>query len=148
DGFPRTEAQARALDAYLARLEISLDAVLDYEMPIEQVISRLSGRRTCPVCKAVYHIESRPPKISGICDVCGSTLIQREDDRPESIRVRMRVYEKSTVPLAEFYRRKGLLVPISAEGTPEAIFDRTMVALKKRQDGPPKRQGRPQPRRD
>lgn len=132
DGFPRTITQAQALDECLAQNEIGLDAVIDYELPIEKIILRLSGRRTCPNCKAVYHVETRPPKVQGICDVCGAVLQQREDDRPEAVRVRMDAYKESTVPLVEFYRRKGLLVPISAEGTPEEIFERTMAALAKR----------------
>lgn len=134
DGFPRTVAQAEALDQCLAQIEIQLDAVLDYELPMAELIARLSGRRVCPKCKAVYHVEARPPKVSGICDVCGSALIQREDDRPETVRVRMDVYKKSTEPLAKFYRSRGLLVSISAEGTPEEVFERTMLALQKRQN--------------
>ena len=136
DGFPRTIAQAQALEEFLAGNEIKLEAVLNYELAIEKIISRLSGRRTCPNCKAVYHVEARPPRVQGICDICGAALYQREDDRPEAVRVRMDAYEKSTVPLAEFYRRKGLLMPISAEGTPEEIFERTIAALERRQNAP------------
>lgn len=132
DGFPRTIAQAQALEKCLLDNEIVLDAVIDYELAIDKIVSRLSGRRTCPGCGAVFHVQTRPPKVSGTCDVCGATLYQREDDRPESVRVRMDVYQKSTTPLAEFYRRKGLLVVISAEGTPEEIFARTMTALANR----------------
>lgn len=135
DGFPRTAPQAEAFDKCLVENDIQLEAVLSYELPIDQIVSRLSGRRTCPACKAVYHVDTRPPKMSGICDSCGCALIQREDDLPESIRVRMDAYHKSTLPLARFYRRKGLLVTVSAEGTPEEIFDRTIVALQKRQNG-------------
>lgn len=135
DGFPRTIAQAEALDACLAQNEIELEAVLDYELPMEKIVSRLSGRRTCPNCKAVYHLETRPPRVEGICDICGSALYQREDDRPEAVRVRMAAYESNTVPLVEFYRRKKLLVAISAEGTPEEICERTMAALEKRWNG-------------
>lgn len=133
DGFPRTVAQAEALQECLIENQIQLEAVLSYDLPLEQVVSRLSGRRTCPACKAVYHVETRPPKMKGICDACGSALYQREDDRPESVRVRMDVYEKSTSPLTDFYRRNDLLVSISAAGTPEEIFDRSIFALKKRQ---------------
>jgi adenylate kinase len=132
DGFPRTVAQAEALKKCLTQNEVQLGAVLNYELPLEKLVSRLSGRRACPTCKAVYHIDTRPSKMSGICDACGTSLIQREDDRPESVRVRMEVYEKSTAPLAEFYRRNHLLVSISAEGTPEEVFDRAMTALKRR----------------
>jgi adenylate kinase len=132
DGFPRTVAQAEALDKLLAGEKLKLDAVVSYELPLEQVVSRLSGRRTCPNCKAVFHVEARPPKTPGVCDHCGAKLYQREDDRPESIRVRMEAYERQTAPLADFYRRRKLLLPISAEGSPEEIFNRTLDALKAR----------------
>jgi adenylate kinase len=130
DGFPRTVAQAEALDTLLNQEKLKLDAVLSYELPLEQVVARLSGRRTCPNCKAVFHVDARPSKTEGVCDHCGAQLYQREDDRPESIRVRMEAYERSTAPLAEFYRRRKLLVPVSAEGSPEEIFERTAVALR------------------
>ena len=129
DGFPRTVAQAKALDQLLKQQQLKLDAVLSYELPLEQIVARLSGRRTCPNCKAVFHVEARPPKLPGICDHCGAQLYQREDDRPESIRVRMQAYETSTAPLADFYRRRKLLIPISAEGSPEDIFERSLRAL-------------------
>ena len=132
DGFPRTVAQAEALEKLLKSQKLKLDAVLSYELPLEQIVSRLSGRRTCPGCKAVFHIEARPPKVDGICDHCGGKLYQREDDRPESIRVRMEAYEKSTTPLAKFYRRRKLLVPVLAEGSPEEIFERSLEALEAR----------------
>ena len=130
DGFPRTVAQAEALDQLLAREGV--DAVLSYELPIERIVARLSGRRTCAKCKAVFHVESRPSKVAGVCDHCGGELLQREDDRPEAVRVRMEAYEKSTAPLAEYYREKGLLVSISAEGAPEAISQRSLGALDER----------------
>jgi adenylate kinase len=132
DGFPRTVAQATALEQLLAGQELSLDAVVSYELPLEKVVARLAGRRTCSVCKAVYHVETRPPKVPGVCDHCGGALIQREDDRPESIRVRMEAYERSTAPLAQFYRDRNLLVSVDAEGTPEQIFERTLQALRPR----------------
>lgn len=133
DGFPRTVAQAEALDELLTEHGIQLDAVVSYDLPLEKVVARLSGRRTCPACKAVFHTEARPPKVAGVCDHCGGILHQREDDRPESIRVRMEAYEKSTAPLADFYRKKGLLIPVLAEGAPEEIFARTIKALKAKQ---------------
>ena len=129
DGFPRTVAQAEALKELLQSEHLRLDAVLSYELPLEKVVARLSGRRTCPGCKAVFHIEARPPKVQGVCDHCGGALYQREDDRPESIRVRMHAYERSTAPLADFYRHEGLLVPVSAEGSPEEIFERSLRVL-------------------
>jgi adenylate kinase len=130
DGFPRTVAQAEALEKLLAEEQLKLDAVLSYDLPLDRIVSRLSGRRTCSACKAVYHLETRPPKQAGVCDQCGGQLFQREDDRPEAIRVRMEAYEKSTAPLADFYRRRNLLVSISAEGSPEEIFNRTVQALR------------------
>jgi len=130
DGFPRTVAQAEALEKLMASEKLKLDAVLSYDLPLDKVVSRLSGRRTCPGCKAVFHVEARPPKVAGVCDHCGGKLYQREDDRPESIRVRMEAYEKSTAPLADFYRQRNLLLSIVAEGSPEDIFKRTLDALK------------------
>jgi adenylate kinase len=130
DGFPRTVAQAEELEKLLAQEKIKLDGVLSYELPLEKVVARLSGRRTCAGCKAVFHVEARPSKVEGVCDQCGGKLYQREDDRPEAIRVRMEAYEKSTAPLADYYRKQGLLVSIVAEGTPEEIFEQTLKALK------------------
>jgi adenylate kinase len=130
DGFPRTVKQAESLSKIMDREGIRLDAVLNYDMPIEKIVSRLSGRRTCTKCKAVFHIEGRPPKVEGVCDHCGGALQQREDDRPEAVRVRMEVYEQSTKPLIDFYSQLGLLVTIQAEGSPEEIYKRTMATLK------------------
>jgi adenylate kinase len=129
DGFPRTVQQAESLASMLKDFSMKLDAVLSYELPIEQIVSRLSGRRTCSGCKAVYHVTTKPPKVADVCDHCGGKLILREDDRPESIRVRMAAYEKSTAPLADYYRQRGLLVSIPAEGSPEDIYKRTVAAL-------------------
>jgi adenylate kinase len=129
DGFPRTVAQAEAFTKILQQEDITLDAVLNYELPIEKVVARLSGRRTCPACKAVFHVTNRPPRVEGVCDHCGGKLQQREDDRPEAVRVRMEVYEKSTKPLTDYYEKRGLLVTIEADGTPEEIYQRTINAL-------------------
>ena len=125
DGFPRTVAQAKALETLLEQENVPLTAVLNYELPIDQIVTRLSGRRTCSKCKAVFHVMTMPPRVKGICDHCGGDLIQREDDRPESVRVRMEAYEKSTRPLIDFYQKRGLLVSIQAEGSPEEIYQRT-----------------------
>ena len=114
DGFPRTVAQAEALEKLLQREKVALTAVLNYELPMEEIVARISGRRTCSSCKAVYHVAHLPPRVEGVCDNCGGKLFQREDDRPESVRVRMEAYEKSTRPLIEFYQKRGLLVPIIA----------------------------------
>ena len=129
DGFPRTVPQAEALEQLLRELHVQVDAVLSYELPVDQIVSRLSGRRTCSGCKSVFHVESRPPQNEGVCDHCGRELLLREDDRPEAVRVRMNAYEQSTSPLKEFYRSKGLLLCIPAEGSPEGIHDRTLHLL-------------------
>lgn len=129
DGFPRTVAQAEALSQLLEEQGGDLDAVLSYELPLEKIVSRLGGRRTCENCKAVFHVDSIPPKTAGVCDHCGGKLLQREDDRPESIRVRMAAYEQSTRPLADFYAKRGLLRTISAEGSPQEIFERTLPVI-------------------
>jgi adenylate kinase len=129
DGFPRTVVQAEALTALLKQEKVTLTAVLNYEMPIEKIVIRLSGRRTCAGCKAVFHITGRQPRVEGTCDHCGGKLIQREDDRPEAIRVRMEAYEKSTKPLIEYFSKRKLLVTVPAEGTPEEIYQRTLSRL-------------------
>lgn len=129
DGFPRTVAQAEALKKILAEEKVELMAVLNYELPIERIVARLSGRRTCSRCKAVYHTVTLPPKVADVCDHCGGSLFQREDDRPESVEVRMKAYETSTRPLMDFYQQRGLLVTISAEGTPEEIYQRTRLLV-------------------
>jgi adenylate kinase len=129
DGFPRTVEQAGALSSMLQDLSLQLCAVVSYDLPIEQIVARLSGRRTCGQCKAVYHVTTKPPKVADVCDNCDGQLVIREDDRPESIRVRMQAYEKSTAPLAAYYRQRGLLLSISADGSPEDIYQRTVVAL-------------------
>jgi adenylate kinase len=133
DGFPRTVAQAEALQLVLQEQSLALDAVLSYELPVDEVVARLGGRRTCGTCRAVYHVTGRPPRKAGVCDQCGGSLVQREDDRPESVRVRLEAYEKNTAPLTDFYRRVGLLVPVLAQGSAAAILDRAMAALRSRE---------------
>lgn len=129
DGFPRTLAQARALDELLRVGGLGLDAVLSYELPLEAIVARLGGRRTCFACRAIYHVETRPPRRSGVCDRCGGALGQRDDDRPEAVRTRMQTYERETAPLATYYQEQGLLCPVPAHGTPEEIFERSLVRL-------------------
>ena len=130
DGFPRTVVQAEGLERVLTEFKMHLDAVLHYELPLEQIVSRLSGRRTCPKCKRPFHIHAQPPKQAGICDDCNVELFQRDDDRPEAIRVRMDEYKTSTAPLVDYYQRNGRLIGIHAEGTPNQLFERTLEALK------------------
>jgi adenylate kinase len=127
DGFPRTIAQAEVLNEILIEQGVKLSVVFNYELPIETIIARISGRRTCANCKAVYHLASRPSTIPGVCDHCGGKLIQREDDHPEAVRVRMQSYQDSTRPLIDYYKKQKLLVTIRAEGTPEEIYQRTRL---------------------
>ncbi len=108
DGFPRTVAQAEALDKMLKELSLKLDAVLDFEVSKDVVLNRLSGRRICPKCNANYHVRSIPPKRDGICDVCGTSLIQRKDDNSKTVLERLEVYKRQTAPLIDYYDRKGL----------------------------------------
>ena len=129
DGYPRTVAQAESLERLLQREKVPLTAVLDFELPIDEIVARLGGRRTCSGCKAVFHVTDLPPRVEGVCDHCGAKLIQREDDRPEAIRVRMATYEKSTKPLMEFYQKRGLLVTVMAGKVPDETFQRTMKML-------------------
>jgi len=136
DGFPRTLGQARSLQKLMDTEGLSLTAVINYDLPASEIVARLGGRRTCEKCKAVYHVTERPPKVAGRCDRCDGKLFQREDDRPESVKVRLEAYERSTAPLIEFYQMAGLLMQVAAQGTPEEIFQRTVVELE------PKRVGR------
>jgi adenylate kinase len=129
DGFPRTVVQAEALDNLLKWERRALTAVVNYDLATDIIVARLSGRRTCPGCKAVYHETAHPPKTAGLCDQCGGKLYQREDDRAESVRVRMTAYQRSTKPLIDFYQQRGLLVTVAATGAPEEICERTLAAL-------------------
>lgn len=129
DGFPRTVSQAESLRHQMERESISLTAVVNYELPLDEIVKRLSGRRTCAKCRAVFHMVNQLPKVGGVCDHCGGKLFQREDDRPESIAVRLEAYTKSTAPLIEFYQKLGLLMSIPADGSPIEIFERTKASL-------------------
>ena len=113
----------------LATHEVPLRAVMNYSLPTDQIVDRLGGRRTCEKCKAVYHINDRPPKIEDRCDQCDSKLFQREDDRPEAIKVRLEAYTQSTAPLIEYYRKLDLLVQVDGSGSAEDIFARTFLNL-------------------
>jgi adenylate kinase len=135
DGFPRTLAQAESLKQLMEDEELSLTAVVNYELPLNEIVERLGGRRTCEKCKAVFHITRQPSKTGDLCDRCGGRLFQREDDRPESITVRMDAYEKSTAPLVQFYQRLNLLMPVAADGSPEEIYARTLTSLQARRNG-------------
>jgi methionyl aminopeptidase len=131
DGFPRTLMQAEGLDRLLVRLGQPLDAVFDLMVPEEELIRRLSGRRVCPQCDAIYQVETMPPQREGVCDRCGGALVQREDDQPEAVRRRLEVYREQTAPLIEYYQRQGLLRPVDASVSVEHTQAQIAEALGK-----------------
>ncbi len=122
DGFPRTIAQAEALQTLLTSMNESIDYVLHVDVPEENLVERLTGRRICPTCGATYHVMYNPPAKEGICDRDGSTLIQREDDQPETVKNRLAVNIKQTQPLLDFYQEKGLLVSINGDQDIDQVF--------------------------
>jgi adenylate kinase len=134
DGFPRTIPQAEALGVLLGKLGLKLDYVLSIEVAEEELIGRLTGRRTCPGCNAMYHIKASPPKKEGICDKCGTALIQRSDDNETTIRSRLAVYNEQTVPLKNFYAKTGQLREVRTTGpsTPDGTFAKVLETLEKR----------------
>lgn len=129
DGFPRTVAQAEALDAMLSDLKMPLDKVLALTVPDEELLKRLTGRRTCKSCGQMYHIVFDPPKKDGICDKCGGELYQRADDNEETIKNRLSVYHSQTSPLLNYYAKKGLLSEIDGTSSPEEIFSKILKVL-------------------
>ena len=129
DGFPRTIAQARALDALLARRQQPLDGVVLIAIPREHAVERLSGRRVCERCGSMYHLRFDPPADPTRCNHCGGPLLQREDDREETIRHRMDVYARETEPVLEHYRAAGLLREIDGTGEREDVFGRLVGSL-------------------
>ena len=131
DGFPRTLTQAEALAIILGNLGVALDAVLSYELPLDKIVDRIGGRRICATCKAVYHITALPPAKDATCDRCGGALIQRDDDRPEAVRVRMQTFTEATRPLTEYYAERKKLISITAQGQPDEIFQHSLRSLQK-----------------
>ena len=129
DGFPRTVAQAEAFDKMLEKNSLELDKVLLIDVEEEEIINRLTGRRVCPNCGAVYHVKNKPPKEEGICDKCGSKLIQRDDDKEEVVRNRLEVYKKNTMPLIDYYTKSLKLVKIEGTGEISDIFERIKKVL-------------------
>ncbi len=129
DGFPRTVAQAEAFDKMLEKNNLELDKVLLIDVKEEEIINRLTGRRVCPNCGAVYHVKNKPPKEEGICDKCGSKLIQRDDDKEEVVRNRLEVYKKNTMPLIDYYTKSSKLVKIEGTGEISDIFERIKKVL-------------------
>ncbi|MCI0484406.1 MAG: adenylate kinase [candidate division NC10 bacterium] len=129
DGFPRTVAQAEALTRMLKKLGAPLPRVVSLEVAEEELVKRLSGRRTCQGCGALFHVEFHPPRVEGTCDKCGGRLIQREDDKEETIRRRLQVYRKQTEPLIGYYQNQGLLETVNGLGETGEVFARVSKAL-------------------
>ena len=122
DGFPRTIPQAESLkDALSARGE-KIDFAVDIEVPDENIMNRMTGRRSCPKCGATYHVAFNPPKKENVCDECGSELVQRADDKPETVSSRLKVYHEQTQPLIEFYTKEGVLQRIDGTKSPKEVF--------------------------
>ena len=129
DGFPRTLEQARQLDETLARLGGAIDQVFLLEVPTPVIVSRLSGRRICKGCGAVYHVTNIPSKVAGVCDQCGGALYQRADDSEATVLNRLDVYQRQTASLIDFYERKGVLVRVNAGTNPQAATTELLAKL-------------------
>lgn len=129
DGFPRTVPQAQALEVMLKQQSKSLDAVVNFSVDSEELTNRLSGRRTCEKCGAGYHADFSPSKQEGVCDKCGGKLIQRDDDKEDTIKKRLEVYNKQTAPLIDYYRQKGTLKDVNGLGAVEDIFNQVLRVL-------------------
>lgn len=129
DGFPRTVPQAQALEQVLEEQGIRLHCVINFRVSREEIVRRLSGRRSCPKCQATYHIQFSPSRQGERCDRCGELLIQRSDDRQEAIETRLKVYEEQTAPLISYYERKHILSHLESEGSVEAVHERLTKVL-------------------
>ena len=123
DGFPRTVHQADALQSFLDEIGDKLDTALLIEVPSEFILERMTGRRVCPSCGASYHIKFNPTKVEGKCDVCGSDVIQRKDDKEDTVKERLDVYEKQTQPLIDFYKQKNLLSVVDGTKAINEVFE-------------------------
>ena len=122
DGFPRTIPQADVLDKELTKLGDKVDFAINVDVPDENIVRRMSGRRACLKCGATYHIEHIPPKKEGICDTCGSELVQRDDDKPETVQNRLKVYHEQTQPLIEYYGKKDILKNVDGTKDMQEVF--------------------------
>jgi adenylate kinase len=131
DGFPRNVPQAETLKKILSEMDRKLDLVLELVVDDDEVVRRLSGRRTCRKCGRIWHVAFDPPTKDGVCDVCGGELFQRDDDREETIRHRLEVYQEQTAPLASFYADEGILVGLDATGPVEEVTERALAALRR-----------------
>lgn len=127
DGFPRTIPQAESLEKVLAEMRAALDYVVDISVPDHEIVKRLSGRRVCPECGMSYHLHYGPPKAEGVCDGCGASLVQREDDREETVQKRLKTYHDQTEPLIGYYKKKGKLLVVEGK---DKIEDTTAEMFK------------------
>lgn len=123
DGFPRTIPQAESLTEALAGMGETIDYAIDVDVPDENIVNRMAGRRACLKCGATYHVEFAPPKKEGICDVCGSELVLRDDDKPETVQKRLSVYHEQTQPLIDYYKEKGVLHSVDGTQAMDAVFE-------------------------
>jgi adenylate kinase len=131
DGFPRTIPQAESLDAALGRSGRKIEHVLSLEVPESDIVERISGRRSCPKDGSVYHVVANPPQRAGLCDKCGTALIQRDDDREDKVKERLAIYARQTEPLKAFYGKRGILSRIEGVGSPDGIYTDIKKALGK-----------------
>ncbi|OGL44128.1 MAG: adenylate kinase [Candidatus Schekmanbacteria bacterium RBG_13_48_7] len=131
DGFPRTIEQAKELDKLLNKKEIKLNHVLEIVLPEDEVVLRLSGRRTCKNCGNMFHIKFKPPKKDGLCDSCGGELYQRKDDQEETIINRLKVYTDQTAPLTKYFKKQNLLRSISGFGSLDEVFNKIIKTIEK-----------------
>lgn len=129
DGFPRTVSQADSLNSELESMNIKLDKVINIDVSKEELIKRAVGRRICKECGATYHVDFNPPKKSGVCDVCGGTLYQRDDDNEETVTKRIEVYMDQTKPLIDYYKEKGILVDIDGSQAIDKVFSDIVESL-------------------
>ncbi len=123
DGFPRTIPQAEALDAALTKIGQKMDYAIDVDVPDENIVNRMGGRRACLSCGATYHVEFNPTKAEGICDACGAQTVLRDDDKPETVQKRLTVYHEQTQPLIDYYKNQGILKSVDGTQPMEAVFD-------------------------
>jgi adenylate kinase len=128
DGFPRTIPQAKALDEALAKNGDAVEFAIDVDVPDANIIERMAGRRACVNCGGTYHVETIPPKVEGICDVCGGELVLREDDKPDTVEKRLKVYHEQTQPLIEYYQGKNILKSVDGTKDLEVVF-KEVVAI-------------------
>lgn len=123
DGFPRTIPQAEALDAALSKIGQKMDYAIDVDVPDENIVNRMGGRRACLSCGATYHVEFNPTKADGICDACGAQTVLRDDDKPETVQKRLTVYHDQTQPLIDYYKNQGILKSVDGTQPMDSVFD-------------------------